>query len=189
MREEPSHQMDKSAQKSLDILIYGLNYAPEFIGVGRYTGDIGSFLSMNGHHVRVVTTPPHYPGWVLKKPYLALHYMSEVLAGVSVIRCPIFLKTEMRGIWRLLPPLSFAVSSAPIVLWSLLRHRPDVVLCVEPTLFAAPIALAAAKCIGARTILHVQDLEIDFGFRCRAFEERICAAVRAFFRTAGASKL
>ena len=159
-----SHQMGETAQKSLDILIYGLNYAPEPIGVGRYTGDIGSFLGTNGHRVRVVTAPPHYPGWVVKEPYRALSYMSEMLDGLSVVRCPIFLKREMRGIWRLLTPLSFAVSSAPIVLWSLLRHRPDVVLCVEPTLFAAPVALAVAKCIGARTILHVQDLEIDSAF-------------------------
>jgi len=35
---------------------------------------------------------------------------------------------------------------------------------VEPTLFAAPAALLAAKLAGARTVLHVQDLEIDAAF-------------------------
>jgi len=64
----------------------------------------------------------------------------------------------MGGIWRLIAPLSFAVSSAPIALWQILRHRPDVVLCIEPTLMVAPVAVSgAADC--ARTVLHVQDLE------------------------------
>jgi colanic acid biosynthesis glycosyl transferase WcaI len=37
-------------------------------------------------------------------------------------------------------------------------------LCVEPTLFSAPAALLAAEIVGARTVLHVQDLEIDAAF-------------------------
>ncbi len=45
------------------ILIYGMNYAPEFTGVGRYTGEVGAHLAAVGHDVRVVTTPPHYPEW------------------------------------------------------------------------------------------------------------------------------
>jgi colanic acid biosynthesis glycosyl transferase WcaI len=58
-------------------------------------------------------------------------------------------------------PLSFALVAAAIVLWRGLRTRPDAVLCVEPTLFCAPAALLAARCVGARAILHVQDLELD----------------------------
>jgi colanic acid biosynthesis glycosyl transferase WcaI len=38
------------------------------------------------------------------------------------------------------------------------------VLCIEPTLLCAPLALLAAKVVGARTVLHVQDLEIDAAF-------------------------
>jgi colanic acid biosynthesis glycosyl transferase WcaI len=39
-----------------------MNYAPEMAGVGRYTGEIGEYFAGLGHEVRVVTTPPHYPG-------------------------------------------------------------------------------------------------------------------------------
>jgi colanic acid biosynthesis glycosyl transferase WcaI len=151
-------------RKLLDVLIYGMNYTPEMVGVGRYTGDIGQYLSSNGHTVRVVTAPPHYPEWSVKAGYNAFSYTSEIDNGISIVRCPIFLKTRMRDIWRLIAPLSFALSSAPIVLWLILRHRPDVVMCVEPTLLTAPAALIAAKCAGARTMLHVQDLEIDAAF-------------------------
>jgi colanic acid biosynthesis glycosyl transferase WcaI len=71
------------------------------------------------------------------------------------------LHTSGTGLWRLLMPLSFSFIAAAIVLWRTLRTRPDVLLCVEPTLFCAPAALLAAKLVGARTILHVQDLELD----------------------------
>ena len=79
-------------------------------------------------------------------------------------RCPLLLRRRMGGVWRLVAPLTFALSSAPVALWRALRFRPDVVLCVEPTLMAAPAALLAARLVGARAVLHVQDLEVDAAF-------------------------
>ena len=148
------------------VLIYGINYAPEPTGVGKYTGEFGSYLENEGFEVEVVTAIPHYPGWVVHSGYRNC-YMVEQFGRIRVARCPLFLRRQMRGIWRLMAPLSFALSSAPIALWRILTKRPEVVLCIEPTLFAAPIALLAAKITGARTILHVQDLEVDAAFGVR----------------------
>jgi colanic acid biosynthesis glycosyl transferase WcaI len=158
------HHAARLPKKSLNILIYGLNYAPEIIGVGRYTSEIGEYLSSKSHNVLVVTAPPHYPEWSVGRPYHALRYTSEMRHGALVIRCPILLRSKIFGIWRLIAPLSFAFSSAPVVLWAMLRHRPDVVFCVEPTLLAAPAALIVAKFIRAKTVLHVHDLEVDAAF-------------------------
>jgi colanic acid biosynthesis glycosyl transferase WcaI len=152
-----------AAEKSPKILIYGINYAPEMIGVGRFTGELGAYLAKNGFHVCVVTAPPHYPGWRAAPPYSAWRYASETRAGAKILRCPLLLRVGMRGIWRLLAPLSFAVTSAPIALWKIVTERPAIVLCIEPTIFVAPIGLLA-RLAGARTILHVQDLEIDAAF-------------------------
>src|SRR5690606_19418290 len=113
--------------------------------------------------VTVVTTPPHYPGWSVRDGY-SNNYSSECKNGVKIFRVPLFLKENMGGIWRLLAPVSFAATSAPVVLYNILRHRPQIVICVEPTLFAAPLATLAAKAVGARTVLHVQDLEVDAAF-------------------------
>lgn len=146
-----------------EILIYGMNYAPEILGVGRYTGEIGSYLAKRGYGVRVVSTPPHYPGWRVERPHSALRYSCEQREGVDVWRCPIVLGKTMRGFWRLVAPLSFAISSAPLVLWTFFLDRPQVVLCIEPTLLVAPLALLA-KLYGARVVLHVQDLEVDAAF-------------------------
>ena len=146
------------------ILIYALNYAPEPIGVGRYTGDIGDHLAAEGHAIRVVTAVPHYPEWRVAKPFKTWLYRRTERNGASVMHCPLFLRRPMRGIWRLLAPLSFAATSIPILLFEMVARRPDVVFCVEPTLFAAPLALLLSKLVGARTILHVQDLEIEAAF-------------------------
>lgn len=145
------------------IVVYGMNYTPEMAGVGRYTGEIAEHMASLGMDVSVITTPPHYPGWKTTGDYRN-GYSTRHENGIKVHRAPLLLRQRMRGMWRLIAPLSFAVTSAPLVFWQILRTRPDIVFCVEPTLFAAPIAQLAAWLSGARTVLHVQDLEVDAAF-------------------------
>ncbi|MFG1209592.1 WcaI family glycosyltransferase [Xanthobacter flavus] len=145
------------------ILFVAMNYAPELTGCGQYTGDLSAAMAEKGHAVEVVTAPPHYPGWAVKAPYRN-RYSSEVLKGARIHRCPVLLREKMGGIWRLIAPVSFALSSAATTLWRALAWRPDVVVVVEPTLFCAPASLLAAKLAGATSVLHVQDLEVDAAF-------------------------
>ncbi len=70
----------------------------------------------------------------------------------------------MSGIWRLIAPLSFAITSAPIIIWKLVFSRPNSIVCIEPTLFCAPVTLFMAKLFSIRAILYVQDLEVDAAF-------------------------
>ncbi len=146
------------------IFIYAMNYSPELAGVGRYNGEIGDYLVAMGHEVAVLTALPHYPGWKVLPPYRNGRYSAETRGGAKIVRCPLVVRERMGGIWRLVAPLSFALTSAPLALWRVLRHRPDVVLCIEPTLLSAPVAVIAARLVGARTVLHVQDLEVDASF-------------------------
>jgi colanic acid biosynthesis glycosyl transferase WcaI len=150
--------------RRLRIVIHGINYAPELIGVGRYTGEFAEYAAGQGHAVEVVTAVPHYPGWWVRPPYRNYCYRREIRNGVKIIRCPLILHRSGRGIWRLLAPLSFAVAAAPVVFWRILLSRPDIVICVEPTLLSSPAAILAAKIIGARRVLHVHDLEVDAAF-------------------------
>jgi colanic acid biosynthesis glycosyl transferase WcaI len=146
------------------IFIVAMNYAPEVAGVGRYTGEIGEYFAELGHEVCVVTSAPHYPGWKVLPPYRNGRYKSERRGGLRIIRCPLIVRERMGGVWRLIAPLSFALTSAPVVIWQMIRRRPGTILCIEPTLFGAPVAILAARLIGARTVLHVQDLEVDASF-------------------------
>jgi colanic acid biosynthesis glycosyl transferase WcaI len=145
------------------VIVYGMNFAPEIAGVGKYTGEIAEHLRDEGAEVTVVTTPPHYPGWRVQAGF-GNRYSAATKDGMRVLRVPLILRRNMKGIWRLIAPLSFALSSAPVIFWQILRQRPDTVFCVEPTLFAAPIAQLAAKLAGSQIVLHVQDLEVDAAF-------------------------
>jgi colanic acid biosynthesis glycosyl transferase WcaI len=146
------------------VLIYCMNYAPETAATGRYTGEIGEHFSARGASVTVITTPPHYPEWRVHKPFTNRRYKVEDLGGVRVIRCPLLLRKNIRGVWRLIAPLSFALTSAPIAIWEAIRARPNIIICIEPTLFVSPVALLLAKLCTARSVLYVQDLEVDAAF-------------------------
>ena len=45
------------------ILVVGINYAPDLIGVAKYNTELCEALVSFGHEVRVVTAPPYYPEW------------------------------------------------------------------------------------------------------------------------------
>lgn len=153
------------------IIIYGMNYAPEIAGVGKYTGELAEYFAAAGADVAVITTPPHYPGWAVREGYRN-RFKSTEENGVYVRRTPLLLRRKMVGLWRMLAPLSFAITSAPIILIEVMRRRPHIVFCVEPTLFAAPVAQLGAWLTGAKIVLHVQDLEIDAAFAVGHLESR-----------------
>ncbi len=163
------------------ILIHGMNHAPEFTGVGRYTGEIVAHLAAQGHEVCVVTAPPHYPEWRVGNGYSTGRWSRETLDGATVYRCPLYLAREMRGVKRAFAALSFALSSAPVVLWQALRRRPQVVLMLEPTLLGAPFALLAGRLVGARLVLQVQDLEVDAAFAMGHLKGQLLADAAAGF--------
>jgi colanic acid biosynthesis glycosyl transferase WcaI len=146
------------------ILLLGLNYHPELVGIGRYTGEMAAYMAEAGVEICVITTPPYYPAWRISKGYSALRYQREKLPGVEVIRCPLWVPRRPSGVKRLLHLSSFALSSLPIILLEAFRNKPDVVMCVIPTLLSAPFALLAARISSSKSWLHIQDFELDAAF-------------------------
>ncbi|MDF2462997.1 MAG: glycosyl transferase [Ramlibacter sp.] len=164
------------------LLIYTLNFAPELTGIGKYSGEMASWLATRGHEVRVVTAPPYYPKWEVSPGYSGSSYKREEWQGVQVQRCPLWVPKRVTGIKRLIHLASFAASSLPVLL-AQVRWRPDVVWVVEPALFCTPGALLAAKLCGARTWLHVQDFEVDAAFEMGLLKSRgLRSAVSGFER-------
>jgi len=150
-------------EKPLKLLVVGLNYAPDFIGIPKYTTEMCEELARRGHNVSVVTAPPYYPAWEVPAAYRGA-WRSETLNGVRLVRAPIYVPKKPSGVTRLLHHLSFAATSLPSAVWCALTQRPDVVLTVAPSLMSAPTALVAAKLSGARSWLHIQDFEVDAAF-------------------------
>ncbi|WP_168075057.1 WcaI family glycosyltransferase [Caulobacter sp. SSI4214] len=164
----------------LKLLVIGLNYAPDFIGIPKYTTELCEELARRGHEVTVVTAPPYYPAWEVPAAYRGA-WRAETLNGIRLIRAPLYVPKNPGGLTRLLHHLSFAATSLPAAVWCALTKRPDIVLTVAPSFMSAPAALIAAKLSGARSWLHIQDFEVDAAFelgmlkgeRARRWAERL----------------
>lgn len=144
----------------MKILIFGLNYAPELIGTGKYSGELGAWLSEHGHDVRVISAPPYYPEWKVNKGYHSWAYRVETNNGAKVYRSPLYVPKDPNVILRLIHLFSFSVTSIPLLFINLF-WKPDLVITIEPTVFCAPGALLFSKLSGAKSLLHVQDFELD----------------------------
>lgn len=145
----------------MKLLLYGLNYAPEPVGIGKYSGELAEWLADRGHEVRVITAPPYFPQWRAE----ANRYRREQRRGVAIWRCPLWVPRRPSGLSRLIHLASFALSSLPVLL-DQRKWRPDVVLTVAPAFFCAPGALLLGKLCGEATTtwLHIQDFELDAAF-------------------------
>lgn len=146
----------------MKILFYGINFAPELTGIGKYTGEMAQWFADQGHEVRVITAPPYYPAWKVSEGYQNA-YVTEQWNGVTVYRTPLWVPAQPSGAKRLVHLASFALSSLP-TLFKQWAWKPDVVWTVEPALMCAPAAVAFAKLNGAKSWLHVQDYEVNAAF-------------------------
>lgn len=155
----------------MKLLVYGINFAPELTGVGKYSGEMVAWLAARGHDVRVVTAPPYYPAWAVSPGYNAGQYTQEEWQGATVFRTPLWVPRKVTGTKRLIHLASFALSSIPSLLaqW---RWKPDMVFVTEPPLFCAPAALAFAKLRGAKAWLHIHDYEVDAAFELGLLQGR-----------------
>ncbi len=92
------------------LLIHGMNYAPELLGIGRYTGELGAYLASRGHQVTVLTAAPYYPQWRVREDYRPQRWRREWRDGVEVLRAPQYVPARVSGLGRLLQECSFGAS-------------------------------------------------------------------------------
>jgi colanic acid biosynthesis glycosyl transferase WcaI len=59
------------------VLIHGLNFAPELVGVGKFSGEMAEWLAASGHDVLVVTAPPFNPAARVFSGFSAWRYTRE----------------------------------------------------------------------------------------------------------------
>jgi Glycosyltransferase len=143
----------------MKILVYGINYSPELTGIGKYTGEMVEWMAEHGHDVRVITAPPYYPEWQVGAHYSGWRYRREQGAA-TVWRCPLYVPSQPSTLKRLIHLGSFALSSF-FPLMAQRRWKPELIIGVVPTLFCTPGMRLLGKLSGARTLLHIQDYEVD----------------------------
>lgn len=143
----------------MKILVYGINFSPELTGIGKYTGEMVEWMVAQGHEVRVITAPPYYPEWAVHDGY-SNHKFHITNGNAKIIRCPLYVPRNLSTTKRLIHLASFAISSF-IPLMGQIRWKPDYILSIAPTLLCVPGAILLSKITGAKSLLHIQDYEID----------------------------
>ena len=143
------------------ILVFGINYAPDLTGIGKYTGEMCSYLSLKGHQVSMITAHPYYPQWKLKDGYPKYFWKKEVIDGVEVIRCPLYIPEDPSAKKKILHELSFLASIFPIYFKKLFSRKYDYVICLNPPFHLTAYPLMVKWFRGSKLISHVQDLQVD----------------------------
>lgn len=139
--------------RGLEVLIIGVNYAPEPTGIAPYTTGLAEGLTQRGHRVRVLTSFPHYPQWSYQGevPRTSVQRLSEVRVERHRHYVPRNPGTVNRAVFE----LAFGARVA-----SRRWGKPDVILTVSPALLSSAVALSRARLLRSRPALGliVQDI-------------------------------
>jgi colanic acid biosynthesis glycosyl transferase WcaI len=140
------------------IHIIGINYWPEVTGIAVFSTGRAEHLAAAGHDVTMCTAVPYYPWWRVPDAYRRWKVRREQRAGVTILRCPIYVPTVVTPVARVLHEASFIAAA---FVRSLFSRPPDVLFVVSP-----PLGLAVAAAILSRLwrvpfIFHVADLQPD----------------------------
>jgi colanic acid biosynthesis glycosyl transferase WcaI len=122
------------------------------------------WLRQRGHDVRVVTAFPYYPQWRLSASDRRCGWRCDQIGTIVTYRCPIYVPRNPRALHRMLHLLSYAISMAPVLVWQAVTWKPEIIIAVQPTVFAAPATLLAARLSGAVSWSHIQDYEVEAAF-------------------------
>ena len=140
------------------IIVWGINYAPEFTGIAPHSVALCEFLHARGHDVEMVSTFSYYPTWRKLPEDEGKLYRTDIVNGVPVHRCWHFVPERVSAVKRIIHEATFIKTS---FLRLLALQRPDVFVVVSP-----PLALGAAAWLMGRLkkapfVFHVQDLQPD----------------------------
>jgi colanic acid biosynthesis glycosyl transferase WcaI len=143
------------------ILICGINYAPELTGIGKYTGEMGSWLAANGHEVVMITGMPYYPDWKIDPRYKGRWWFKEVVNNVTVYRCPMYIPSSPSGLKRMIHEASFFLSAFFVFFVMLFKKKFDTVIAIAPPFHLGFLALFYRFFKSTNIIYHIQDLQIE----------------------------
>ena len=149
----------------MKFLLYSLNFSPELTGTGKYNGEMCAAIeSSKENSIIALVAPPYYPEWKINENYSRYLFKKEIINGVSVIRCPLYVPSKVTLLARVIHLISFSITSGFALFSTLIKKKPDVIFLVQPTLFCAPLTLIFSKLFRVKTILHIQDFEVDAMF-------------------------
>jgi glycosyltransferase involved in cell wall biosynthesis len=109
-----------------------------------------------GHTVEVLTGFPNYPAGAVYPGYRMRLHQRETLAGVRVIRVPLYPEHSRSGFKRILNYASFALSALALGPW--LTQRPDVMFVYHPPLTVGLPAWWLSRLRRVPFVYQIQDM-------------------------------
>jgi colanic acid biosynthesis glycosyl transferase WcaI len=175
------------------IVIWGINYAPEKIGIGPCNVALCEYLAERGSEICMLTAFPYYPAWKKRQEDAGRFFAREKINGVRVLRCWHYVPKHLNTVTRLLHELSFVTFSFFRLLFV---SRSDLLIVVSPPLLLGVAARVICLLRGGRYFLHLQDLQPDAAINLgmvkssiliRIFKTLASIAYRGAWRISGVS--
>jgi colanic acid biosynthesis glycosyl transferase WcaI len=139
-------------------IIWGINYAPEFIGIAPHNVALCEFLQARGDDVSMISTFPYYPSWEKRSEDRGRLYRTDRINEVPVYRCWHFVPKRVSPLKRIVHEGSFVITST---LRALFLPRATIYVVVSPPLLLGVAAWLVGKIKDAPFIFHVQDMQPD----------------------------
>jgi colanic acid biosynthesis glycosyl transferase WcaI len=140
------------------VVVWGINYAPEFTGIAPHSVALCEFLHERGEDVSLVTSFPYYPTWKKRPEDRGRLYRTDVINDVPVHRCWHFVPQRVSALKRILHEGTFVLTST---LRALSLSRADVYVMVSPPLLLGVAGWLVGKLKRAPFVFHVQDMQPD----------------------------
>ncbi len=118
--------------------------------------ELAQTLLALGHDVTVLTGYPNYPTGTLYPGYHVRLHQREMLAGVPVVRVPLYPEHSRSSVRRVLNYVSFALSSTLLGPW--LVKRPDAIFAYHPPLTVGLPAYVLSRLWRVPFVYQIQDM-------------------------------
>jgi colanic acid biosynthesis glycosyl transferase WcaI len=140
------------------ILVWGVNYYPEQVGIAPYNTGLCEYLTREGHEVEMVTAFAYYPMWERAPADRDQLYRRDVIKGVRANRCWHYVPRRPSGLGRIVHEATFVATS---MARALALQRADVMVVVSPPLLLGAAAWLVGRIKRMPHVLHIQDLQPD----------------------------
>ena len=158
----------------MNILVMGMNYAPEKTAIGPLTSSLCEYLAQQGHKVTVVTAFPHYPEWRIRDGYRGKVFFRDHVNGIPVYRSYVYIPSRPSTMQRMAYDSSFSLSA---FLSALLVWKVNIIICISPPLQLGLMAYILGKLKGAPFFFHIQDLLPDAAVNVGMLKDRRLAGL------------
>lgn len=153
----------------MNVLVMGMNYAPEKTAIGPFTSCLCEYLAQVGHKVTVVTAFPHYPEWRIHDEYRGKVFLRDRVNGILVYRSYVYVPGKQNTLQRIAYDSFFSLSAfvSGLLVWEV-----DVIVCISPPLQLGLMAYILGKVKGVPFLFHIKDLLPDAAVNVGMLKDR-----------------